>query len=71
MVLYFEDSLWLILYAALIDGHIKGARSWEELEILMSYCDTDTGTLISFHESSQDLLCITAIHHPSSPAIIH
>ena len=64
--LCFEDSLRLLLYAALIDGHIKGARNWEELETLMSYCDTDTGILLPFHESSLDLPLIPSIHHVSA-----
>ena len=61
--MWFEDSLRLIIFSALIDGHIDGAQTWPEFEKLANRCMTSEGMLIPFHESSQDLPLIPAIDH--------
>jgi hypothetical protein len=58
-----EDSLRLLLIAALIDGHIKGARTWADLERIMSLCSSESGQLLPFTEASRDLPLIPAINH--------
>lgn len=61
--LCFEDSLRLLLHAAIIDDHIKGVSHWSELEALCSQCHSDTGLQLVFRESSLDLPLIPHIDH--------
>lgn len=51
--LLFTNSLRLLLYAALIDGHVVRANSRHEFETLISQYDTDAGILVLFRDSSR------------------
>jgi len=67
---WMEHSLRLIIYAALIDGHIIGASNWAEFEELMCQCDSESGKLIPMDESCGDLPVIPAINHTKAQVTI-
>jgi len=67
--LCFEDSLRLLLYAALADGHITGVSNWSELEALCSQCHSETGLQVVFRESSLELPLIPHIDHTKAVVV--
>lgn len=68
--LWFEDSLRLLIYAALIDGHIEGAGNWHEFESLVSSCKTSAGVLVPFRQCCQEWPLIPAINHTTGKTLI-
>jgi hypothetical protein len=64
--LCFEDTLRLLLHAALIDGHIQGASTWTDLEDLAMRRAKPTGTLLEFTAASQDLPLMPKVNHARS-----
>ncbi|KAJ9312128.1 hypothetical protein DTO271D3_7570 [Paecilomyces variotii] len=58
-----EDSFRLLLFTAILDGHIKGINTWTEPMDLVATCDSETGVLLSFKESSSALPLIPSLDH--------
>jgi hypothetical protein len=56
----FEDSLRLLLYIALIEGHFEDVRTWEDLESLNA---SEYGSLVRIKDSSKDLPVLRSIDH--------
>ena len=61
--LWLEDSLRLLIFTALIDGHVEGASTWEEFEKLTSSCETNGGVLVPLRHSCQEWPLIPHIDH--------
>ena len=61
--LWLEDSLRLLIFTALIDGHIEGASTWEEFEKLTSSCATNSGVIVPLRHSCQEWSLIPSIDH--------
>lgn len=59
--LCFEDSLRLILYIAILDGHFEGISTWSDLDHAISSCDSEDGRLLRIKKASLDLPLIPAI----------
>jgi hypothetical protein len=67
--LCFEDSLRLILLAALIDGRISGAKTWQDLEKIGALCATESGRLLPFTAESMDLPIMPMVNHVTSEVV--
>ena len=67
--LCFEDSLRLILLAALIDGRISGAKTWQDLEKIGALCATESGRLLPFTSESMDLPIMPMVNHVTSEVV--
>ena len=67
--LCFEDSLRLILLAALMDGRIPGAKTWQDLEEIGALCATESGRLLPFTAESMDLPIMPKVNHVTSEVV--
>lgn len=65
----FEDSLRLLIFAALIDGRFPNARTWEELEENAAACATESGRLLPFTPESMNLPVMPSVSHVTSEVL--
>jgi hypothetical protein len=65
----FEDTLRLLLHAALIGGHIQGVSTWSDLEDLAMRRAKPIGTLLELTAASQDLPLMPKVNHARSQVV--